>query len=143
TDEAIRAHGGDWGIVGVANRSRQVVDAVRAQDNLYTVLTVSPDQLVTSIPAVHTDALVASEQADQVVQRIGCSETKIVTLTVTEHGYTFSPTTGGLDLENTDVRHDLEVPEGPRTSIGQIVRGLYRRMVSSGAPISILSCDNL
>ena len=37
TEEAIAARGGDWGIVGVAPRSRDVLDALAAQDRLFSV----------------------------------------------------------------------------------------------------------
>ena len=42
TQQAITAAGGDWGIIGVAPRSRAVLDALAEQDRLYSVLTVGP-----------------------------------------------------------------------------------------------------
>lgn len=143
TDAAVRAHGGDWGIVGVASSSRRVVDAVRAQDHLYTVMTIAPDGAQCQVPRVHTDTLVAAEQTDRVVAQIAAAQTRIVTLTVTEHGYSFSPTTGGINLDDPLIRHDLSTPEQPRTTIGQIVRGLQARMLGAGTRLSVLSCDNL
>lgn len=143
TDAAVQDHGGDWGIVGVANSSREIVDAVESQDHLYTVMTIAPDRTHFQIPRVLSETLVAAQQADRVVAQIAAEEIKIVTLTVTEHGYTFEPSTGGIDLANPLVQHDLQIADRPRTSIGQIVRGLQARMSASGAPISILSCDNL
>lgn len=143
TDAAVRAHGGDWGIVGVANRSRHVVDAVRAQDNLYTVMTIAPDGAECHVPGVHTDTVVAAEDAGRVVAQIAAAHTRIITLTVTEHGYTFSPSTGGIDLDDPLVQHDLSTPADPRTTIGQIVRGLQARMHGTDVGISVLSCDNL
>src|SRR5699024_719191 len=121
TDAAVRAHGGDWGIVGVANSSRTVADAVAAQDGLYTVMTVAPGRADGQIPAVPTGTRVAAQDSDRVVAQIAAPETRIVTLTVTEHGYTFEPSTGGIDLANPLVQHDLKNPERPRTTIGQIV----------------------
>ncbi|WP_147917132.1 mannitol dehydrogenase family protein [Ruania zhangjianzhongii] len=143
TNAAVQSHGGDWGIVGVANSSREVVYAVESQDHLYTVVTIAPERTEFQVPRVLAETLVAAQQADRVVAQIAAAEIKIVTLTVTEHGYTFEPSTGGIDLANPLVQHDLQVVDQPRTSIGQIVRGLQARMRASGAPISILSCDNL
>ena len=40
TEDAMAAAGGDWGIVGVAPRSRTVVEALAGQDNLYSVTTL-------------------------------------------------------------------------------------------------------
>lgn len=42
TAAAIQQSGGDWGIIGAASRSRTVVDAMHAQDFLYSVATISP-----------------------------------------------------------------------------------------------------
>jgi fructuronate reductase len=142
TDAALAHSGGDWGIVGVASRSTAVADALVAQDFRYTVAEISPDGTRYSVPSVHTGALVAARDPDRVVAAIAEPATRIVSLTVTENGYTFSPATKGLNLDHPDVRHDL-AGGAPRSTIGQIVRGLQRRMKTHGAPMTVLSCDNL
>src|SRR5439155_14985157 len=43
TEDAVAAAGGDWGICGVSQRSRTVVDQLAPQDGLYTVLARGPD----------------------------------------------------------------------------------------------------
>ena len=43
TEAAVGAAGGDWGIVGVAPRSTDVVDALAAQDSLFSVTTLAAD----------------------------------------------------------------------------------------------------
>jgi fructuronate reductase len=143
TAAAIAADGGDWGIIGVASRSRHVVEAMSRQDLLYTVSVIAPEGTRHSIPAVHTEVLVGREQSAAVVEAIARAAVRIVTLTVTEAGYTFVAGTGELDVSHELVRHDLSVPNDPKSTIGQIVRGLQRRMRTSGAPITVLSCDNL
>lgn len=143
TDAAVRKDGGDWGITGISNRSSAVVDAMKAQDMLYTVVEISPERQRFSVPRVHVDAFVAAHDLARVPQTIAAASTKIVSLTVTEHGYTYSPTTGGLNLAATSVQHDLTTGNNPRTPVGQIVRGLQRRMNTHGSPITVLSCDNL
>lgn len=142
TAAALRASGGDWGIVGVASRSRTVVDAMHAQDFLYTVATVAPDSTSLSVPGVHTDAFVGTEHPERVVAQIADSGIRIVTLTVTENGYSYSAATQRLDLDDAAVRSDLG-GGAPRSTIGQLARGLQTRAAAGGAPISILSCDNL
>ena len=52
TAAALERAGGEWGIVGVASRSRSVVDALHAQDLRYTVATISPNGTQLSIPGV-------------------------------------------------------------------------------------------
>jgi fructuronate reductase len=143
TDAAISAHGGDWGIIGISSRSSAVTDAMHAQDMTYTVVEISPEGSTFSTPRVHTDAFVAAEEPERVVAEIGAATTRIVSLTVTENGYTYSPATGSLNVADADVQHDLTQPSAPRTPIGQIVRGLQRRARTHGEPVTILSCDNL
>ena len=143
TDAAISAHGGDWGIIGVSNRSSAVTDAMHAQDMTYTVVEISPEGSTFSTPRVHTDAFVAADDPDRVVAEIGAATTRIVSLTVTENGYTYSPATGSLNVADADVQHDLTQAAAPRTPIGQIVRGLQQRFRTHGEPVTVLSCDNL
>ncbi|WP_285114340.1 mannitol dehydrogenase family protein [Leifsonia sp. fls2-241-R2A-40a] len=142
TAAAIAADGGDWGIVGVASRSRAVVDAMRAQDHLYSVATISPQDTTLRVPAVHTDAFVAADDPQRVVAGIADPAIRIVTLTVTENGYSSSPATGRLDIADPAIAADLR-GDGPRTTIGQLARGIQRRAAASGAPLTVLSCDNL
>jgi fructuronate reductase len=141
TAAALAAQDGPWGILGVASRSATVVDALREQDLLYSVVEVSPEGTRVVVPAVHTGALVAAREPDAVLDALAAPTTRIVTLTVTEHGYTFDPRTGTLDLDG--VRADLRGGSAPRTTLGLVVRGLQRRARAHGAPITIMSCDNL
>ena len=142
TAAAIQHSGGDWGIVGVASRSRTVVDAMHAQDFLYSVATIAPDSTSLTIPGVHTDAFVGGEDPQRVVAQIADAGIRIVTLTVTENGYSYSAATQHLDLDDATVRADLG-GSAPRSTIGQLARGLQARAAAGGEPISILSCDNL
>ncbi|MFJ4223551.1 mannitol dehydrogenase family protein [Microbacterium sp. NPDC089695] len=141
TAAALQAQGGDWGIIGVASRSRTIVDALHAQDHLYAVATISPDTTTLSVPGSHTDSFVGGDHPDRVVAQIADDGIRIVTLTVTENGYSYSAATQRLDLDDETVRADLR-GGSPRSTIGQLARGLQAR-AAGGAPISILSCDNL
>ncbi|TPQ23957.1 mannitol dehydrogenase family protein [Streptomyces sporangiiformans] len=134
---------GPWGILGVASRSTAVADALREQGHRYSVVEISPEGAQVAVPAVHTGALVAAHHPDAVVDAIAAPGTRIVSLTVTEHGYTFSPRTGHLDLDHEGVQADLRGDAPPRTTIGQVVRGLQRRLRDHATPVTVLSCDNL
>ena len=142
TAAALSAQDGPWGIAGVASRSARIADSLREQDFRYGTVQISPEGTTVAIPAVHTAALVAATQPDAVLDAIAAPGTRIVTLTVTEHGYTYSPVTHRLDLDHPGVRGDL-AGAPPSTTIGQIARGLQRRVRAGGAPITVLSCDNL
>lgn len=142
TAAAMDAQGGDWGIVGVASRSRGIVDAMREQDMLYAVATISPGSTVLGVPGVHTDAYVAADDPDRVVADLADPRIRVATLTVTENGYSYSAATQHLDTDDAVVRADLD-GAAPRSTVGQLARGLQRRASAGGAPIAILSCDNL
>ncbi|MGN7970414.1 mannitol dehydrogenase family protein [Microbacterium sp. 22296] len=142
TAAALRADGGDWGIVGVASRSRRIVDSLHAQDHLYAVATISPEETSLEVPGVHTDSYVAADDPARVVADLADPRIRIATLTVTENGYSFSPATQRLDVEDPLVASDLR-GGAPRSTVGQLARGLQRRADAGGEPISILSCDNL
>lgn len=143
TAAALQVEDGPWGILGVASRSGAIAAAMRAQDLRYGVVEISPHSSRVTIPAVHTGAIVAADDPNVVVDAIANPATAIVTLTVTEHGYTYSPRTHRLDLDSPAVQADLAAGSAPVTSIGHIVRGLQCRSTTHAGPITILSCDNL
>lgn len=91
TGAALAHAQGPWGILGVAGRSTAVADALRAQDLRYTIAEVSPDGMRCTIPAVHTGVLVAAREPEQVQRALAAADTRILSLTVTENGYTYSP----------------------------------------------------
>jgi fructuronate reductase len=132
-----------WGILGVASRSATTARVMEKQDLLYSVVTISPDDERVSVPAVHTGALVAAHDPGAVVGAIGDAGTRIVTITVSENGYHYSADTGSLDLDSDAIRHDLAHPAEPRTTIGHIAYGLALRADTHGAPVTVVSCDNL
>lgn len=142
TATALAAVDGDWGIVGVASRSRTVVEALRGQDLLYTVAEISPSGMSLSVPGVHTEAFVAADDPERLVRGIADPAIRVVTLTVTENGYSYSPATGRLDTTAPDIVSDLRGGP-PRTTIGQLARGIQRRAAAEAAPLTVLSCDNL
>ncbi|MGP3770331.1 mannitol dehydrogenase family protein [Streptomyces sp. SDT5-1] len=146
TADALRHTEGPWGITGVSTTPgagpRPVIEGMAAQDGLYTVLTLHRDGAVAAgVPGVHHRGLVADGQGAEVVDLIGSATTRIVSLTVTEKGYTFGAD-GRLDLDDPLVRADL-AGGAPRTAIGLIARGLQRRLRAGAPPVTVLSCDNL
>ncbi|GAB3689925.1 mannitol dehydrogenase family protein [Saccharopolyspora tripterygii] len=141
TARALEHTEGPWAIVGVANSSATVAEAMREQEMRYGVVEISPERTEVGVPAVHSDVLVAAHHPDAVLDALAARETRIVTLTITEKGYTCSPRTRGLDLDDPGVRADL-AGGSPRTTIGRLARALQRR-AAHASPVSILSCDNL
>ncbi|GAA3111239.1 mannitol dehydrogenase family protein [Streptomyces rectiviolaceus] len=149
TADALRHTEGPWGIRGVATgRGRRgahpVIEGMSQQDELYTVLTLGQDSgPAAQVPGVHHRGLVAARQAPDVVAAIGSDTTRIVSLTVTEKGYSLAGDGSSLDLDDPAVRADLDGRGDPVTAIGFLVRGLQRRLRGHASPLTLLSCDNL
>lgn len=130
TAQALAVEPGPWGIVGVAPRSEHVVDALRRQDFLYSLLELSPAGTSVGIVDVHRDAIVAAHEPQRVLEAIAAPEHKIVTLTITENGYHFDAA-------------DIQSGQRPTSMIALLARGLELRHKQNAAPISVLSCDNI
>ena len=142
TAHALAAEPGEWGIHGFANRSRDVVTAMRAQDGRYSVLELSERGRRADVVDVHRGLGVLADEPDAFVAAVAAPANRILTLTVSEVGYCRSPRNGRLDVDRDDVRADLADPANPRSTIGLIARGLAVR-AADGAPMTVLSCDNL
>jgi len=143
-DAAVQADETGWGICGVTQRSRTVVDQLRPQDGLYTVLERGRTHVAARIVAQVRDVLFAAEEGDRLLRVLADPAVRVITLTVTEKGYRRGPG-GGLDLHDDAVSHDLSPAgkSGCRSVVGQLVRGLQAREASDAGPATVLSCDNL
>lgn len=133
---------GDWGIVGASLRAPDVRDRLLGQDCVYTAVELAPDETRRRVVHALCDVLFAPGSATALVARMADPATRIVSLTVTEKGYCHVPSTGALDVDHPDVRHDIENTV-PRSAIGFMVRALQRRQQAGSRPFTVLSCDNL
>jgi len=142
TEDAMAAtSSGRWGVCGVTQRSRSVLDQLQPQDGLYTVLVRDDSTARARVVGSVREVLYAAEQPDAVRDRIADPSTGVLSLTVTEKGYRRGPG-GHLDLRDRSVQSDL-AGGPPATAVGQVVRGLQHRRATASAPLSVLSCDNL
>jgi fructuronate reductase len=141
TENAMNLSGGNWGICGVSLRSASARDILAKQDNLYTLAILDRKVSYQIIGAIK-EVLVASEQSADVIARLSSANTKLVTLTITEKGYCLAAN-GSLDLNHTDIKHDLENPESPVSAIGFIVESLKQRTLNGVNAFNVLSCDNV
>ncbi len=143
TDSVLASGDNRWGILGVSLRSSDTRDALEPQDGLYTVATRDGSgdsfRVIGSIGKV----LVAPENPEAVLAAMTDPEVRIVSLTVTEKGYCYSPASASLDENHVDIVHDLANPATPRSAIGFIVEALARRHANGTEPFTLLSCDNL
>ncbi len=142
TEDAMAVAGGDWGIIGVAPRSRDIVDALTAQDDLYSVTTLAPQDCTVRVIGALAGARQAAADPDAIVALLADPAIRIVTLTVTEKGYRLDPATGRLLIDD-ELHADLETDRPPRTVPGLLIRGLVARRRADAGPIALVSCDNL
>lgn len=156
TEDAAAATGESrWGILGVTQRSARVAEQLAPQDGLYGVLTKGRD--TTSLRVIGSLRGVAfpGSQTPEVLDRLAAPTTHVVSLTVTEKGYRRAPG-GGPDLDDAGTQADLTALVGElgapgsgldarpaATSMGLLVRGLARRHATSGAPVTVVCCDNM
>jgi fructuronate reductase len=142
TEDAIAAAGGDWGICGVTERSPAVVEQLAPQDGLYTLAQRGVDGERLRVVGSVRELRWAQADPQGLLERIAAPTTQLVTLTVSEKGYRHDPATNRLRLDDPEIAADLEHQDA-RTVVGQLTLGLDRRRRRSGAPLTILCCDNL
>lgn len=143
THRVLSQFGGDWRITGVSLRSPGVRNTMKDQDFLYTIAVKGNEGVDHQVIGVIADILVAPENPELVIEALARGETKVVTITISEKGYCLTNSTGQLDLENSDIVHDLTGLAAPRTAIGFLVAGLVRRRAAGFKDLTIISCDNL
>jgi fructuronate reductase len=129
-----------WQIAAVSMRSRGTVEALAAQDGLYT-LAIRDREPSHRVLGVHR-AFLGPEDAEEVLRLLAAPATRLVTSTVTEKGYCLGRD-GTLDLAHPDIAHDLAQPAVPRSLVGWLVRGLAARREAGTAPFTVMPCDNL
>lgn len=142
TEAAVGAAGGDWGIIGVAPRSTGVVDALAAQDALFSVTTLTAEGASTRVVGALAGVRHAASDPAAVVALLAEPAIRLVTLTVTEKAYQLDPVTGALNAD-PELTADLTTDRPPRTVPGLLVRGLLARVAADAGPIALVSCDNL
>jgi mannitol 2-dehydrogenase len=136
----------EWGIcgVGVMPADRQMKEALDAQDGLYTLVVKHADGTYEPrVIGAITEYLFAPDDPEAVSEKLADEATRIVSLTVTEGGYSIDPVTGEFDAATPDVAHDLEPGATPRTTFGLITEALRRRRERGLPPFTVMSCDNL
>ena len=136
----------DWGIVGVGTmpQDSRMRDALVPQDGLYTVVLKHPDGILEPrVIGSVLDYLLASDDPDRVLAVLTDPATRIVSLTITEGGYLFDPSTGELHAAAPSIQPDLVEGAAPSTPFGFITEGLRRRRAAGTPPFTVMSCDNI
>jgi fructuronate reductase len=142
TEQAIAAAGGDWGIVAVAPRRAQLIDALACQDGLFSVTSMDGSGSRTAVVGALAGVRHAPRDPAAVTALIADPATRVVTLTVTEKAYLLDPATGRLLVDDA-LRAELAQRRPPASVPGLLVVGLLARARGGAGPIALVSCDNL
>ncbi|NIF01812.1 mannitol dehydrogenase family protein [Pantoea sp. Acro-805] len=142
--DKLAAQGSDWGYCEVNLNSGALIQALRQQDLLYTLTEMADDSLNTRVIGVITQALHGKgDGIDAVIEAMSQPDVAIVSMTVTEKGYCYMPSSGKLNPDHPDIVHDLEHPTQPRSLPGLILAAIIRRRERNLPPFSVMSCDNM
>jgi mannitol 2-dehydrogenase len=136
----------EWGIcaVDVLASDRPKARFFAEQDGLYTIMVKHPDGTIEPrVIGSLAEYLFAPAAPEQVIGRLSDPRTRIVTLTITEGGYSLHPVTGQFDPQDPAVAHDLVPGSVPQSVFGFIIAGLRRRRAAGVPAFTIVSCDNL
>jgi mannitol 2-dehydrogenase len=145
TDKVLAKGATEWGIcgVGIMPWDAEMRDALKAQDNLYTLMTKTGDRVDAQVVGSVVDYVFAVDQPALAVEKMAAPTTKIVSMTVTEKGYSQDQVTGDLNFEDAAIQHDLANIATPKTTIGFIVSALSVRKEAGSKSFTVMTCDNL
>ncbi|MCL4166122.1 UNVERIFIED_CONTAM: hypothetical protein GTU68_033697, partial [Idotea baltica] len=147
TDELLKTtEATDWAICGVGLREgdRTIAEILKKQDYLYSLIVKHPNgQARVRVIGSLIDFLLGCDDPVAVTDRMADQSTKIVSLTITEGGYNFHPSSGEFNFDNEDVQHDLENPSRPKQVFGYLTEALRKRRAAGLPAFTIQSCDNI
>jgi mannitol 2-dehydrogenase len=136
----------DWGICGIGVQPSNVGmrEALAAQDGLYTLVIRHGDgswdaRVIGSI----VEYLLAPDDPEAAVEKMAAPATRIVSLTVTEGGYSLDAVTGEFDATSESVLADLRPGAAPCTVFGLVTEALARRRARGIPAFTVVSCDNI
>lgn len=131
-----------WGVTAVSMKTARARDELAPQDFLYTLSGRGKGIEEAHVIGSVRDILVAQENPQNVLAAALDPNTKVISLTVTQKGYYYSPD-GGIDFNDADIKADLAAADGAeRTAIGLIGTVLKERRRLGMAPPTIVSLDN-
>jgi len=132
-----------WGITGAGLMpgDRALLAALAGQDGLYTLVERDGVSERAAVIGSLAGVIDASDSPAVLLDAIADPATRIVSLTVTEHGYCLDRATRRLDPAHPLIAHDLANPRAPRSAIGVLVEAFGRRR--GGRAFTALSCDNI
>jgi fructuronate reductase len=135
TDDCLNAGATDWGITAASLRSAETRHALAPQEGLYTLALRENDAQSLRVIGAIGQTFVAPENPAALLAAMADPAVRIVSLTVTEKGYTANVASGDLRLDDAGVQHDLANPATPRTAIGFVAQALALRHAAGIKPL--------
>ena len=134
-----------WGIAGAGllPADRRMQQSLAPQDNLYTLVERDADGESVTVIGSLAAVIFAGDGSADLLRATEDPAIRIISLTVTEHGYCLDRATKRLDPEHPLIRRDLADPQTPSSAIGVLVEALRRRRAAAAAPPTLLTCDNI
>ena len=133
-----------WSIVGgnIRDDMAATLAALSEQGGAYTLETVSPagERRYEKIRSI-CEVVPYDPHLTRLIDVGADAATPIISFTVTEAGY-YLAADDTLDLSHAALRADV-AGEAPLTIYGAVAAILRARMARSGAPVTLLNCDNL
>ena len=130
--------------IGLREADTKLHDIFKKQDHLYTLMVKHPDGTIEpEVIGSIVDFKMGTTDPEPVIAQMAHADTRIVSLTITEGGYNFNPTTGEFNFDNPDIQHELQNPQEPKTVYGFLTAALKRRHDAGLSAFTILVCDNI
>jgi len=130
-------------IAAISLRSAALRDALAGQDLLYMFVEQDADECAPALIGALREVLVAEEDPLAAIERLADPAVTVVTTTVTEAGYCFTPIDRQLDMANAGVLHDVADPDRSTTMPGLVAAALARRRERGITPFAVVPCDNI
>jgi fructuronate reductase len=134
TDDAMETGAPEWGIVGVSLRSPGVSRQLTPQGGLYSVWSEDAAGRELRVIGAIQKVLVARQDLSAVIDALAEASIRIDAL---------GADGASLDIADAQIAADLDTPAAPVSAVGVLALGLKARFESGGAPLTVISCDNL
>ena len=122
--DEVAESGDGWGIrgIGLLEADRRIAGVLESQDHLYTLIERDSEGSRPRVVGSIVDYRLVAGDVPAFAQQVARPDIAILSMTITEGGYSLAK---------------------PNPTIEAIVTGLDTRRTNGGAPLTILSCDNL
>lgn len=136
-----------WHISGVVRSNQALKKSFAAQGHKYLVYEKSEHPKALVVDCID-EVLSWRQDYETIMARLTATETRVVTITVTEKGYYLNHQ-GGLNRQDEEIRKDLRIDlnsaggKPTATLPGLLCHAAWLRMQQRKPGLTVISCDNL